>query len=146
MTCKSYIRWSNIINLLSLVGGIITVITGVILIPQTVTNTGDRYIGEADAYNADLQKAQIGSYGFKIVIVGLTIIGLNCIALLITCYYNDLQEHEEARIQPVPIQISVERRVRISPTVVEIPDNRVVSDKSKNIKKWLGDTIIPAHV
>jgi hypothetical protein len=135
----------QILNGISLLSGIITAVIGATMMPQTVTNHGDTYIGEAEAYNEDLRKAQIGSYGFKVIIIGLSITGVNIIMLLLICYCIHLEENvQESRIQPQPIQAPIERRVRISPTVTEIPDNIVISiDKSKNIKKWLGDTIIP---
>lgn len=139
------IKWLHIINGLSLVGGIITVIIGVTLLPQTVTNNGDKYIGEADAYNADLQKAQMASYGFKVAIVGLSIIGVNFIALFAISYYMHIQENADlVRVQPQPIQVyESQRRVTISPTVIEIPDDRIGVDKAINIKKWMGNAFIP---
>jgi hypothetical protein len=136
-----YLTRLQILNGISLLSGIITAVIGATMMPQTVTNHGDTYIGEAEAYNEDLRKAQIGSYGFKVIIIGLSITGVNIIMLLLICYCIHLEENvQQSRIQPQPIQVPIERRVRISPTVTEIPDNIVISiDKSKNIKKWLGD-------
>jgi len=54
----------HIINGISFVSAIITTIVGTTIIPQTVTNYGDKYIGDAQAYNHDLSKAQIQSYGY----------------------------------------------------------------------------------
>jgi len=114
------------------------------MIPQTVTNNGDKYIGEAAAYNDDLRKAQMGSYGFKIIIIGLSISAGNCIVLLATCYCLHLQEKlEEPRIQPQSIQVPIERRVTISPTIIQIPEHITRIDKAKNLKKWIGNAVIP---
>lgn len=145
MICANYLKVLHIINGISLVGGIITAISGGILLPQTVTNNGDKYIGDAVPYNDDLKKAQIASYGFKVVIVGLSITAFNGIALLVTSYFIHLQEHtEQSRIHPQPIQVyESQRRVTISPTVIEIPDNRIGVDKASNIKKWIGNAFIP---
>jgi len=71
MGSQYYINRFLIVNIVSLISGIITSIIGGTMIPQTVTNNGDKYIGEAAAYNDDLRKAQMGSYGFKIIIIGL---------------------------------------------------------------------------
>jgi hypothetical protein len=138
----------HILNAISLVSGIITAIIGSTMLPQTVSNIGDKYIGEAQEYNEDLRKAQMGSYGFKLITIGLSITAGNCIVLLVRCYCIHLQEYkDQSRIQPVSIQIPVERRVRISPTVIEIPDNPVNGvDKTKNIKKWMGDAFIPHEI
>ena len=141
MTYKYYLTRLHILNAMSLVSGIITAIVGATMLPQTVTNTGDKYIGEAAEYNEDLRKAQMGSYGFKLVTIGLSITAGNCVVLLVRCYCIHLEENvQQSRIQPASIQIPLEKRVRISPTVIEIPDNSVNGvDKTKNIKKWVGD-------
>jgi hypothetical protein len=141
MAYEHYMKIIHVINLLSLIGGIITAIVGATMLPQTVTNIGDKYIGEAAEYNEDLRKAQMGSYGFKLVTIGLSITAGNCLVLLVRCYCIHLEENvQQSRIQPAPIKIPLERRVTISPTVIEIPDNSVNGvDKSKNIKKWTGD-------
>lgn len=148
MTYQYYITRLHILNAISLVSGIITAIVGATMLPQTVTNTGDKYIGEAAAYNEDLRKAQMGSYAFKIITIGLSISAGNCLVLLVRCYYIHLEENvQEPRIQPAPIQIPVEKKVTISPTVIEIPDNAVNGvDKTKNIKKWVGDAFIPHEI
>ena len=62
----------HILNAISLVSGIITAIIGSTMLPQTVSNIGDKYIGEAQEYNEDLRKAQMGSYGFKLITIGLS--------------------------------------------------------------------------
>jgi len=144
MLSHNYINTLHIINGISLITGIITAIAGATSMPQTVTNHGDKYIGDADSYNADLKKAQLASYGFKIVIVGLSITAFNFIALLFICYRIHLQEEADLhRIHPQPIQIhETQRRVSISPTVIQIPDNKISIEKEKNIKKWMGNAII----
>lgn len=115
--------------------------------PQTVTNNGNTYIWNADAYNADLQKAQLASYGFKVVIVWLSIIATNFIASLIICYYNNLQEYvEEPRIHAQAIQAPHEIRVTISPAITETPENIVGVAKAKNLKKWIGNSVIPDNI
>ena len=121
----------QIINVLSIISGIITIIAGSFSIPQKVTNNGDIYIGTAEQYNTDLYNAQIGSNGFKIVMIGLGFIlyGLcGCFGVLY-CY-------KKYEIQP---QI-LERHVRINPepTVIEIPNNAQNLNNQKNIRKWTG--------
>lgn len=159
MTYEHYIKIIHVINVLSLIGGILITIIGATMLPQSVSNNGDKYIGEASAYNEDLRKAQIGSYGFKIIITGLSIIAGNFIIAIARFYYMHLQENvQQPRIQPAPIQAPeerrvtirapiqapTERRVTISPTVIQIPDNEVNSEaRIKNIKKWIGNTVIP---
>ena len=149
MTCQYYINRLYIINAISLIGGIITAISGATSMPQTVTNNGDKYFGDADSYNADLKKAQLASNGFKVVIIGLSITAFNFIALLGMWYYPYLQEysHENLSIHPQPIQVDQsQRRVTISPTVTEIPGHTISVDKSKNIKKWVGNAVMPEHI
>jgi hypothetical protein len=69
-----YVMWIKliqIINTLVITGSIIIFGVGCSLIPQTVTNNGDMYVGDAPSYNRDLQNAQINSYGFKLIVISL---------------------------------------------------------------------------
>lgn len=118
------------------------------MLPQTVTNNGDKYIGDSVAYNDDLKKAQMASYGFKIIIIGLSITAANCIVLTFTLYKLNLQEYDvQPSSHPQPNQVTISRRVTISPTVTEIPQNTVISvDKTKNVKKWVGNAVMPEHI
>jgi len=108
--------WINLIRILSItliLGGGIVIGIGSSSIPQTVTNTGDRYIGDADSYNTDLRNAQMGSYGFKLAMGGLGVCGTG---LLLACgliYHADQET----------FSLSIPRRVRINPepSVIAIP-------------------------
>jgi hypothetical protein len=148
-----YIQVLNVINSLSLIGGIITVISGATLMPQTITNSGDKYIGNAESYNRDLQKAQLASYGFKVVIVGLSITAINFILLLIICCCPYLQEYfqEHLSIHPQPIQAyALHTRVTIGANATDIAKATKATvigvDKTKNLKKWTEDTVTPEDI
>lgn len=126
----------------SVIGGSICTIVGTTLIPQTVTNNGNAYIGTAEAYEADLHKAQLASYGFKVVIVGISIFGGSFLLLLLSCYKGRLTcirvspESQESRVSPenpvtperTVIPILQEKNIRIYP-------HTVGADK---LTKWAG--------
>ena len=153
---ENYIDRLQLVNSLSLVGGIITTISGATLMPQTVTNSGDKYIGNAASYNKDLQNAQLASYGFKVVIVGLSITAINFILLVLICCYPYLQEYlqENLSIHPQPIQTyALHTRVTIGANATDITKTTkttkttvIGADKAKNLKKWTGDTVMPENI
>jgi hypothetical protein len=123
----------SIINIWCIAGGFVGIIIGSTIIPQTVSNEGNRYIGSADEYNTDLRNSQLNSYGFKVTMISLGITLANCISLALACCYM---------VDTDPTQ----RRVTIhpTPTIIEIPNNDMINEnRIKNIKKWLGDTVIP---
>ena len=125
----------KIFNVLSIIAGIITISIGVSSIPQKVTNDGDMYIGTAEEYNADLYKAQIGSRGFRIAMIGVVMFGVGLIGILCVALY-----YKKEYI------VSSLRHVRISPepTVIEIPriekndanTNTNNNVNTNNIYKW----------
>ncbi len=96
----------QIINSLSIITSFIIFGVGCSLLPQTVTNNGDMYVGDAESYNKDLQKAQINSYGFKLILISLGILGGGIISSCIVCYRCKREELE------IPAHV---RKVRIAP-------------------------------
>lgn len=107
--------WINLIRILSitlmLAGGIIIGV-GSSSIPQTVTNTGDRYIGHADSYNTDLRNAQIGSSGFKLAMSG---VGVCVTGFLLACGLICHEDRTNFAVHPIPPIQPIQRRVRINP-------------------------------
>jgi len=107
--------WINIIRIISLIvtlsGGIVIGI-GTSLIPQKVTNNGDRYIGDATSYNTDLINAQMASYGFKLAMIGIGLCGLGFIGWCVLIWKA---EREDFGVPLIPLVQPVSRRVRINP-------------------------------
>jgi hypothetical protein len=142
MTLREYIRLLQLVNTAFLIGGFICAMYGGSIVPQTVANTAKGYVGDTNQFNEDLKNAQLGSYGFKLVVIGLSICGGNIVSLVSTCCYIRYEDNHTVYPDPrplvlemardtAPIQILVERRVTISPTIVEIPNG---VDKEKNTK------------
>jgi hypothetical protein len=104
-----YVMWIKliqIINTLVITGSIIIFGVGCSLIPQTVTNNGDMYVGDAPSYNRDLQNAQINSYGFKLILISIGIFGggmISCCCVCVRCKREELE---------IPVHV---RKVRIAP-------------------------------
>lgn len=96
----------QIINSLSIITSFIIFGVGSSLLPQTVTNNGDMYVGDANAYNTDLQKAQINSYGFKLILISIGILSGGITSCCVVCYRCNREELES------PIQV---RKARIAP-------------------------------
>jgi len=107
--------WINLIRILSLLvtltGGIVLGI-GTSLIPQKVTNNGDRYIGDATSYNTDLINAQMASYGFKLAMIGVGLCGLGFIGWCLLIWHA---HREDFALPLIPLVQPVPRRVRINP-------------------------------
>jgi len=64
----------NVLNGVSLIAGIITAAIGASLIPQTVYNNGNTYVGSPEQYLADLRTAQLSSYAFLVCIAGVSVV------------------------------------------------------------------------
>lgn len=110
----------QIIPILSFIGGVVCTIIGANLIPQTVNNNGNSYIGTAEAYQADLQKAQLASYGFKVVVVGLSITGGSFLVLLFACYSHKLNcIQSTATVEPTR-EIKQPKKIKIHPEEILI--------------------------
>jgi len=125
---------------LSAIGGSICTIVGATFIPQTVTNNGNAYIGTAEAYEADLHRAQLASYGFKVVVVGLSIFGGSFLLLLLSCHQGRLTcsrvhpESQESHVTP-EIHITPENPATPESTIIPIYTHIVGADK---LTKWAG--------
>jgi hypothetical protein len=124
----------QIFNILSILSGIITIVVGSFSIPQTVVNNGNVYVGTAEQYNTDLYNAQIGSNGFKVVMIGLGVV----IYGFSGCF-GALYCHNKYGIEAPMIQRHV--RINPEPTVIEIPSNSVVKNNENNIRKWTGGLV-----
>ena len=132
MICREYIHLLQLVNTLFCIGGMICAVYGGSTVPQTVSNSNNRYIGDSSQFNEDLKQAQMNSYGFKLVIIGLSITGGNVLSLVLACCY--LRYEDNHSIHPAPIthtlsevvippsiQVPADRRVTISPMITEIP-------------------------
>ena len=144
--CANLMQAINIITLLS---GLITAIIGASMIPQNLNN-GNIYIGTGEQYEADLRAAQLGSYGFKLTIIGLigvgsAIFGCGCIygCRLINCRSNSVTISPDPPRQP---QLEVEQLAQVVQVVkVEqaVPLKSILKDTRNrdlqvNIRKWAG--------
>jgi len=123
------------ISALTLIASIITTIVGCTLMPTSVVNDGDRYVGDYNSYAADLQKAQFNSYGFKIVIIGS---GLFCGSFIMcVCTICMCMQREEMILPARTVRINPEPQIFIlRPEPIPDYDRRI-----NNIKKWVGNNL-----
>ena len=105
------IKAIQIINTLVIISSIVVFSVGCSIMPQTVTNDGDVYIGDAQSYNRDLHKVQINSYGFKLIMIGIGMFGGTIISCCCVCYRCKKEEithvHTHVRVAPLPIAIEI---------------------------------------
>jgi hypothetical protein len=130
--CTSIIQISNILLLIS---GIITSSVGASMIPQTITNNGSVYVGSAEEHQADLQALQFSSYGFKVTMAGLIIVGYSIIGSgCIYCYTSIDCRSNIIKVQQAPI-------VQAEPKPLKsiLKDTHAFNLQMK-IKKWSGNT------
>jgi hypothetical protein len=127
------------INIIALFSGFITTMVGVSLIPQNINN-GSIYVGTAEEYHADLQKAQYSSYGFKVALAGTIIFGYGILGLICICIYNSVDSSrntvvpiEAAYIQP-PAVSSLDGIKPIKSILKPTP----VYEIRENTRKWIG--------
>ena len=132
----------QIINTLFLCGGFIGAMVGASLIPQTVKNTGDIYVGSGEQYEADLRAAQLASYGFKVIVVSLIVFGYGTLSCVCMCGCNRIKCTKESVIHPSP-EIIVEDikplKSILKPQAQQ--EKHIVREKRNlelNIKKWTG--------
>jgi len=128
------------INIISLLFGFITTMVGVSMIPQNITNNGSIYVGSGEQYQADLQKAQYSSYGFKVALAGTIIFGYGILGLICMCIYNSVDSSrntvvpiEAAYIQP-PAVSSLDGIKPIKSILKPTP----VYEIRENTRKWIG--------
>ena len=135
--CTSIIQNSNI---LLLIAGIITSSVGASMIPQTISNNGSVYVGSAEEHQAALQELQLSSYGFKVTMAGLIIIGYSITASAciygyrnIYCRTNVIEESTSSKVQQAPI-------VQAEPKPLKsiLKDTHAFNLQMK-IKKWSGN-------
>jgi hypothetical protein len=115
------------LNVALILTGIIVVAIGSSLIPQTVTNSGNVYVGDTEQYNNDLRNTQLSSHGFQIIVIGLCIGGVSGISCIyISCRYTF---YENGFVPP--------RRVTIHPipTIIEI-ESRPKPENTLKLKQW----------
>lgn len=137
--CSTFIQ---IINTICIIGGFIGVMVGSSLIPQTVVNNGNIYIGSAEQYNADIKVAQLSSYGFKVSIISLGVFTygmLTCVSIVV---YNRMCKrepiHPALTISPV---ITVDS-VKVIKSILKLSSNSLAL--KININKWTGR--VPPHI
>ena len=122
-------------NACLLISGIITIAVGTSMIPQTITNSSNLYIGNAEQYQADLRDAQLSSYGFKVTIGGLISFGSGILG--IACMYCNKESETNAVVDtPEP--------PKVEPSPEHKPLKSILKDTSNyrlqvNIKKWTGN-------
>lgn len=105
------IKAIQIINTLVIISSIAVFSVGCSIMPQTVTNDGDVYIGDAQSYNRDLHNAQINSYAFKLIMIGVGMFGggiLTCCCVFYRCKKEELvYVNKEVRVAPLSIAIEI---------------------------------------
>lgn len=126
MLCEdNNIQRLHALAILLIVGGIVTTIVGAIQIPQT-PNGGAPFIGDAATYNEALQKEQLRSTGFRVIVIGLSVFGSGFIIVVFRVLF-----YREELTDPLPLQQSIalnlplppqqsQRRVRIVPEAIVI--------------------------
>jgi hypothetical protein len=120
MTPREYMRLLQLVNTVFLIGGFICAMYGGSIVPQTLANSGKGYVGDSNKFNEDLKNAQLGSYGFKLVIIGVSICGGNIVSLVCTCCYIRYEDNHTVHPAPTVMHTLTERRVTLSPTIIEI--------------------------
>ena len=129
--CANFI---NDINALSLIGGIITGGIGGSMIPQTVANNGNIYVGTGEQYQIDLRAAQLSSYGFKVTIVGVSMVLYSILGFGCMHFHNNIDfRRNEADVFPEQVQDPKPPK----------PLKSILKDTSDyelqlNIRKWTG--------
>ena len=117
--CRFYeskvVNTIQFLNIALILTGIIVAGIGGSLIPQTVTNSGNMYVGDTSDYNRDLRNVQLGSHGFQVMVIGLSILGcsgmsLTYISCRFTCYEDGFVPPRRVTIQPIPRIIEIESR------------------------------------
>jgi hypothetical protein len=103
------------LNIALILTGIIVAGVGGSLIPQTVTNSGNLYVGDTSDYNRDLRNAQLGSHGFQLMVIGLCIDCVSGISFIyISCTFTFFEHgfvpSRRVTIQPIPTIIEIESR------------------------------------
>ena len=136
--CANLIQAINIIMLLS---GFITTMVGVSMIPQNITNNGSIYVGTGEQYQADLQKAQYSSYGFKVAVAGTILFGYGLLGCVSICIYNSL-ECKKNTVQPIEVP-SIQAATHSSSVDTIIPLKSILKPtpvyvKRVDIRKWTG--------
>ena len=122
----------NVINALSLVAGIITGGIGGSMIPQTVYNNGNIYVGTGEQYQADLRAAQLSSYGFKVTIAGVSMVLYSLVGFACMHYHNNIDFRRNA-VDVFPEQVQPPKPIK------SILKDTSDSELKRNIKKWIGD-------
>lgn len=131
--CASLIQ---IINTLSLFAGTITSIIGASMIPQTPSD--NVFVGTSEEYNAKLRSLQLASYGFKvtmagIILVGYAILGCGCIYGYrnVDCR-NDTVQDMSAKVQQAPSHSEPK-------PLKSILKDTEITRLQININKWTGN-------
>lgn len=92
MLSRTHLHILHILNILSFISAFICTVYGSTIIPVSITNTTQGYIGDSHSYNEDLKQAQLHSYGFKLIIIGLSVCGGNILSLVLICCYTKYQD------------------------------------------------------
>jgi len=87
----------QLISSLLTVTGFIVSIVGIAILPQSLRQP---YRGTAESYNADLQRLQLQSVGFKLIVIGSCISCFGILSGLLVCVYKVIY-HKPATIQPL---------------------------------------------
>jgi hypothetical protein len=118
-----------------ILSGIISIAVGTSMIPQTITNSSNLYIGNAEQYQADLRDAQLASYGFKVTVGGLVALGIGILGT-VCMYCNKESQTSVVDVTPEPPQAQIRNEPKPLKSILKDTSD---SELKKNIKKWLGD-------
>ena len=88
----------QLINTIITLIGFITSIVGIALLPQSISQP---HRGTAESYNNELQHQQLQSLGFKLIVIGLSILVFGTCSGLVVCLYK-VTYSKPAIIHPQP--------------------------------------------
>lgn len=88
----------ELINSLLTVAGFIVSIVGIGILPQSLSQP---YRGTAESYNADLQRLQLQSVGFKLIVIGSSISCFGILSGLLVCAHRIVIYNTTHTIQPL---------------------------------------------
>ena len=133
----------QVINSICIIGGFIGTMVGVSLIPQTISNVGNVYVGSSEQYNSDLRTAQLSSYGLKVTIICLGVFTYGIVSCLFICGYNYINSKRKSTVDPSISPRTSPENIKVIKSILKPSEPTLLKDTKDlelqiNIKKWTG--------